>query len=226
MCESLEEIFVDRVGLAVEQSFAGLVGEKAGALLGGGLTGTGATAPNRRFANGMLAFYVDPDVIDTGDIFDGEITRYIEFIRATKPPSRDLQLAATALAQRGSALFDQVGCSSCHVRSLTTAAAGTWIVGGTYTVPQALGSITFHPYSDFLLHDVGTGDGIIQVGDENYGRVLPMMQSYLANQRLDITQIQFPRRDHEIVLHLQPGPIFRTRPEIAAAGKGWARPKP
>jgi uncharacterized oxidoreductase len=54
-------------------------------LLGGGLTGTGATAPNRRFANGMLALYVDPDVIDTGNVFDGEIARYVEFIRATKP---------------------------------------------------------------------------------------------------------------------------------------------
>ena len=34
-------------------------------LLGGALTGTGATAPNRRFANGMLAIYIDPKVVDT-----------------------------------------------------------------------------------------------------------------------------------------------------------------
>lgn len=54
-------------------------------LLGGALTGTGATAPNRRFANGMLAFYVDPKVIDTANFFDGEITRYTDFIRQTKP---------------------------------------------------------------------------------------------------------------------------------------------
>jgi uncharacterized oxidoreductase len=54
-------------------------------LLGGALTGTGATAPNRRFANGMLAFYIDPKVVDTSNFFDGEITRYAEFIRATKP---------------------------------------------------------------------------------------------------------------------------------------------
>jgi hydroxycarboxylate dehydrogenase B len=54
-------------------------------LLGGALTGTGATAPDRRFANGMLAFYVDPKVIDTSNFFDSEITRYADFIRATKP---------------------------------------------------------------------------------------------------------------------------------------------
>src|SRR5262252_7094086 len=49
-------------------------------LLGGALTGTGATAPNRRFANGMLAFYVDPKVIDTSNFFNGEISRYVDFI--------------------------------------------------------------------------------------------------------------------------------------------------
>ena len=30
------------------------------------------------------------------------------------------------------------------------------------TVPAALGNKVIHPYSDFMLHDVGTGDGIAQ----------------------------------------------------------------
>ncbi|KWV57879.1 malate dehydrogenase [Bradyrhizobium macuxiense] len=54
-------------------------------LLGGALTGTGATSSDRRFANGMMAFYIDPKVIDTSNFFDSEITRYTDFIRATKP---------------------------------------------------------------------------------------------------------------------------------------------
>src|SRR6202045_261678 len=54
-------------------------------LLGGALTGTGATSTGRKFANGMLAFYVDPKVVDTSNFFDGEISRYTDFIRATKP---------------------------------------------------------------------------------------------------------------------------------------------
>jgi hydroxycarboxylate dehydrogenase B len=54
-------------------------------LLGGALTGTGATAPDRRFANGMFAVYVDPKVVDTSNFFDDEISRYVDFIRATKP---------------------------------------------------------------------------------------------------------------------------------------------
>ena len=39
-------------------------------------------------------------------------------------------------------------------------AAGTTINGGAFTVPPALGNKIIHPYSDFLLHDIGTGDGI------------------------------------------------------------------
>src|SRR5512138_2874049 len=54
-------------------------------LLGGALTGTGATSGGRRFANGMLSFYIDPKVVDTSNYFDGESTRYTDFIRATKP---------------------------------------------------------------------------------------------------------------------------------------------
>ena len=33
----------------------------------------------------MLAFYVDPKLIDTSNFFDCEISRYTDFIRATKP---------------------------------------------------------------------------------------------------------------------------------------------
>ena len=33
----------------------------------------------------MLAFYIDPKVIDTSNYFDEEISRYVDFIRETKP---------------------------------------------------------------------------------------------------------------------------------------------
>jgi CxxC motif-containing protein (DUF1111 family) len=59
-----------------------------------------------------------------------------------------------------------VGCDVCHVSSINTAPAGTVINGGTFTVPAALGGKTIHPYSDFLLHNVGTGDGIVQNGPQ------------------------------------------------------------
>src|SRR5262245_16188628 len=54
-----------------------------------------------------------------------------------------------------------------HTRSITTAAVGTVINGGAFTVPFALGNKIIHPFSDFLLHDIGTGDGIVQNGGQS-----------------------------------------------------------
>jgi CxxC motif-containing protein (DUF1111 family) len=36
------------------------------------------------------------------------------------------------------------------------------INGGAFTIPDALGNKIIHPYGDFLLHDIGTGDGVVQ----------------------------------------------------------------
>ena len=99
-----------------------------------------------------------------------DIDRFARFMRATKAPARDTLLARTAAARAGSALFDKIGCATCHVRTLTTAAAGSAINGGTFTIPSALGDKTFHPFGDFLLHNVGTGDGIVMAMPEHYGR--------------------------------------------------------
>ncbi|HEY1493102.1 MAG TPA: di-heme oxidoredictase family protein, partial [Candidatus Solibacter sp.] len=99
-----------------------------------------------------------------------DVDRFARFIRASKAPPRDTTLAATPAAQSGAALFDKAGCAVCHVATLATAAAGIKINGGAYTIPPALGAKTFHPYGDFLLHDVGTGDGIVIPIVEHYGR--------------------------------------------------------
>ena len=92
----------------------------------------------------------------------------------------------SAVAKRGNDLFDKTGCATCHVETLTTAPAGTKIDGGTFTIPAALGSVSFHPYGDFLMHDIGTGDGILQATREHYGnRVFQMMSAYLAKQNFE-----------------------------------------
>jgi CxxC motif-containing protein (DUF1111 family) len=112
-----------------------------------------------------------------------DIDHFARFIRATKAPARDSQLASSAVAKKGNSLFDKIGCATCHVETLTTAPAGTKINGGTYAIPVALGAITFHPYGDFLMHDVGTGDGILQATREHYGnKVFQMMSGYLSKQ--------------------------------------------
>jgi CxxC motif-containing protein (DUF1111 family) len=99
-----------------------------------------------------------------------DIDKFARFLRSTKTPPPDQTLAATDKAKHGSDLFDKIGCNDCHVRSMTTAPAGTKVDGGAFTVPEALGSKQFHAYSDFLLHNVGTGDGIVIPVPEHYGR--------------------------------------------------------
>src|ERR1700733_10655483 len=96
-----------------------------------------------------------------------DIDHFAQFIRGTMVPPRDTVLAATPAAVKGGALFTQLGCSVCHVQSITTAPPGTVIDGGMFTVPEALGDKIIHPFSDFLLHDIGTGDGIVQVGPQD-----------------------------------------------------------
>jgi CxxC motif-containing protein (DUF1111 family) len=96
-----------------------------------------------------------------------DIDHFAQFIRGTMVPPRDTVLAATPAALKGEELFRRVGCNVCHVESITTAPVGTVIDGGMFTVPEALGDKIIHPFSDFLLHDVGTGDGIVQVGPQD-----------------------------------------------------------
>jgi len=43
-----------------------------------GVTGTGATAPDRRFANRHVRRLCRPQVVDTSHFFDGEISRYVD----------------------------------------------------------------------------------------------------------------------------------------------------
>jgi CxxC motif-containing protein (DUF1111 family) len=86
-----------------------------------------------------------------------DVVAFANFMRSTKAPSRG---RITRDVQAGEQLFNQVGCNGCHVATLRTAQAGTLINGGAFRVPFALGSKVFHPYSDFLAHDIGTGDGI------------------------------------------------------------------
>ncbi len=108
----------------------------------------------------------DPEDERHSDGFS-HLDRFVNFIRATKAPPRDEKLAATPDARAGEQIFEQIGCGICHVSSIRTAPAGTKINGGQYQVPEALGDKVIHPYSDFLLHTLGTGDGIpVQSGGQ------------------------------------------------------------
>jgi hypothetical protein len=101
----------------------------------------------------------------TGPDGRADIDRFTDFMRALAPPPT---IPQNWSATRGKALFSEVGCAGCHAPSLTTASNPASFIpastGGTRmssTVNQALAQQTFHPYGDFLLHNMGAlGDGI------------------------------------------------------------------
>ena len=54
-------------------------------LLGGALTGGGATNPGKRLANGMFAIFVDPAKVDASAFFDADMAAYIAYYKSSKP---------------------------------------------------------------------------------------------------------------------------------------------
>lgn len=77
------------------------------------------------------------------------IDNFEAFMKFLAPPSRGV---ITDKARAGEQVFTAVGCASCHTPALTTGANAS----------TALNRKTAALYSDLLLHDAGTGDGIAQ----------------------------------------------------------------
>ena len=121
---------------------------------------TSPLQPDENTSNGVVL----PDPVPGLDDEGVDVELFALFMRSTKVPPRDPVRAASAAAQAGSTLFNAIGCATCHTRTIVTAPPGTLINGGAMRVSNALGNKVIHPFSDFLLHDVGTGDGIVQNG--------------------------------------------------------------
>ncbi|HEX7313615.1 MAG TPA: di-heme oxidoredictase family protein [Pyrinomonadaceae bacterium] len=126
---------------------------------------------------------------DDPDRFCGEdqakdIEEFTDFMRSLKVPPRDRDLVPDDATDPGSALFNSVGCAVCHVRTITTASPGSLVNGGTFFVPPALGNKIIHPFSDFLLHDIGTGDGIADGGTNGNKMRTPPLWGLRTRERL------------------------------------------
>jgi CxxC motif-containing protein (DUF1111 family) len=105
---------------------------------------------------------------------DNDVQAFAQFMRSTKAPARG---PITASVNAGSAIFDRIACNQCHTRTVTTGAPGTLINGGQLAISPALGNKIIHPFGDFMLHDIDTGDGIVQNGGQgtrNMMRTAPL----------------------------------------------------
>jgi CxxC motif-containing protein (DUF1111 family) len=98
-----------------------------------------------------------------------DIDHFASFMRSLKAPARDKAAAATPEVKQGAQLFANMGCVTCHVQTIVTGKSPA-APGGPGLHPDVLENRTIHPYSDFLLHDVGTGDGIPVALIEHFGR--------------------------------------------------------
>jgi CxxC motif-containing protein (DUF1111 family) len=123
---------------------------------------TSPLQPDEPTSNGhsVAAF----DTVEDPDDEGVDVELFALFMRSTKAPPRDLVRAATTDARDGRRIFSDIGCATCHTPDITTAAPGTLINGGALRVANTLGNKIIHPFGDFMLHDIGTGDGIVQNG--------------------------------------------------------------
>ena len=129
----------------------------------------GVTSPLEPDDNTLLGDPVDdgvPDPEDTGGKFGRDVELFAGFMRALSTPPRLLPSAPKDRKEieEGSKLFKSTGCTACHLPELVTANEGEWVDAKTFRVPKALGHKTFHPYGDFLLHDIGTGPSVLREG--------------------------------------------------------------
>ncbi len=81
-----------------------------------------------------------------------DLAAFFNFMSLLAPPPT-VQL--TSAAKSGAKTFVSIGCVNCHLPVLQTGPSAI----------AAFANVTFFPYSDFLLHDMGSlGDGIAQSG--------------------------------------------------------------
>ncbi len=98
-----------------------------------------------------------PDTHSPQDVSQVNMIKMAQFesLLAPIPPQ-----PPTSQTTAGEAVFASTGCNICHIESFTTQQNVTLkTTNGSKTgVIPSLSNVTFNPYSDFLLHDMGSGD--------------------------------------------------------------------
>jgi CxxC motif-containing protein (DUF1111 family) len=111
-----------------------------------------------------------------------KVMQWGDFMTFLAPPKSNpptTNSSRTTVSQ-GATIFANLGCADCHSPSWTT---------GSNSI-NALDQKTFHPYSDFLLHDMGDSGDQIQQGTDSNGQPIPgswMRTTPLWGVRLNAT---------------------------------------
>jgi CxxC motif-containing protein (DUF1111 family) len=83
-----------------------------------------------------------------------DVVFYLKTLKAPEPRNDNAEIAS------GKTLFNSLGCSNCHRPEMKTG----------FSPVASLSNKTFNPYSDFLLHDMGSGldDGYTEGSAKTY----------------------------------------------------------
>ncbi len=82
------------------------------------------------------------DTVPDPEVGSSTVIDIVVFMRLLAPPPRG---EITKEVKRGDAIFNRIGCASCHVPTMQTGPSPI----------EALNEVDIHAYSDFLLHDMG-----------------------------------------------------------------------
>ena len=133
--------------------------------------------PTENAPNGNLGKLAACDKVADPEDTENDVAAFANFMRLLAPPPGDEGCGRAdhrhrssrgrrgpSRLERGERIFERVGCAVCHRAGFTASSPIAAIDGETVDA-----------YSDFLLHDVGTGDGIVQGGAEaNELRTAPL----------------------------------------------------
>jgi CxxC motif-containing protein (DUF1111 family) len=120
-----------------------------------GKFGLKANQPNLRQQSAAAYFndmgvtnplFPEPDGI-TSDIDDQKLISATFYTQSLTVPARPVSMINDPVVKTGDRLFHQANCASCHIQTLRT---------GNHEL-AAVAHQTIHPYTDLLLHDLGSG---------------------------------------------------------------------
>jgi len=132
------------------------------------------------------------------------VQEFADFMTLLAPPPRG---PITVAAILGEHQFSKIGCASCHTPTLITGPSPV----------AALHYVAFHPYSDFLLHDMGSlGDGITQ--NRATGRLMRTAPLWGSGRRRAFCTTVAPRRSS------RPSARTTDRPKRRETGSSNCRP--
>lgn len=114
--------------------------------------------PNEHLPQGQpYPTFCQTDQNSPQDVNQANMIKMTQFVALLAPIPPQPPTSQTLAGQQ---VFENIGCNVCHIESFTTRQNVKLrnTSGGLTEIIAPLSNVTFNPYSDFLLHDMGAND--------------------------------------------------------------------